>query len=290
MSNVRMLLGDGIAQARYEALSTTVRSTCDAKGVRAPHLVILSQHDGNGPTASLIELKKKRGEACGIIVTEKNFDRGTASAEISSHVALLEADPSVDGILLQLPFVDEPDLTEVFSQMKAKKDVDRFSTESLGLAFLGREDYRTAVTKAVFAIIDEYDIDLKGKMLTVLGSGLYVGNTIAQACIRRGATVTVCNEYTQDLASCTLRADIVISCTGKKHLVQPEMVSDNTVLIDVGFGKDLNGVYGDADPRLYESELSLSLTPVPGGIGPLTIASVLAETVRIWSIHYQQLA
>ena len=194
----------------------------------------------------------------------------------------LNRDPDVTGILVQLPLPSHIDKNKVVETISPKKDVDGFTPENVGRLVIGLEPYfYPATPQGIIMLLDEYGIQLEGADALVIGRSNIVGKPMAQMLLRRNATVTQAHSYTKSLEDKIKTADIVVSAVGKK-IVRCKMVNKNSVIIDVGIFRDANGkLTGDVDFDLISPEVKY-ITPVPGGVGPMTIASLMYNASKVY--------
>ena len=203
---------------------------------------------------------------------------GDASQEaLFSVLDRLNADDGVDGILVQLPIPKHVDENRVLSAVDPQKDVDGFNPFSVGQLYLGHPTFVPATPAGIMVILDEYGIELEGRHAVVVGRSQIVGKPIAHLLLGRNATVTICHSRTPDLASVTRGADIVVVGIGRAHLVTADMVKEGAAVVDVGITRTESGLVGDVHPDV--ADVAGHLTPVPGGVGPMTIALLLSNTV-----------
>lgn len=238
---------------------------------------------GDNP-ASLVYVRNKKRifEKAGIKYNQLNFPVSITHEELLAEVEKLNKDDSVNGFLLQLPVPDHIDLPKINKVIDPKKDIDGFTAYNIGKTFLDTkfEDLPPATPFGIITLLDHYNIEIKGKEVVVVGRSNIVGKPIAMMMLNRGATVTVCHSYTKNLAEHTRRADILIVAVGKENLITSDMVKDGVVVVDVGINRNNNGeLCGDVDFENVSKKASY-ITPVPGGIGPMTIAGLLLNTIR----------
>jgi methylenetetrahydrofolate dehydrogenase (NADP+)/methenyltetrahydrofolate cyclohydrolase len=191
----------------------------------------------------------------------------------------LNRDPRVHGIIVQLPLPDGVDARRVTQAIALEKDVDGFNWMNLGALVEGRADFVPCTPAGVMRILDDADVSIEGRHAVVIGRSGIVGKPLALMLITRGATVTVCNSKTPDLAAFTSTADIVVAAAGRAGLVRAPMIKPGAIVIDVGINRLADGtIVGDVD---FESvkEVAGAITPVPGGVGPMTIAMLIGNTV-----------
>ncbi|MBR6447099.1 MAG: bifunctional 5,10-methylenetetrahydrofolate dehydrogenase/5,10-methenyltetrahydrofolate cyclohydrolase, partial [Methanomicrobium sp.] len=200
--------------------------------------------------------------------------------EVRNAVAKLNADDSIHGILVQLPLPKGIDTEAVIESVSPEKDVDGFHPYNVGQLFSGRPEFVPCTPGGIMTLLAEYKIETKGKKAVVVGRSVDVGRPMAALMINADATVTVCHSKTGNLADEMRKADILISAIGRAKFVKPDMVKEGAVLIDVGINQDENGkLCGDADFEAVKDKVS-AITPVPGGVGPMTIATLMQNTLK----------
>jgi methylenetetrahydrofolate dehydrogenase (NADP+)/methenyltetrahydrofolate cyclohydrolase len=203
-----------------------------------------------------------------------DVDQETAAALLDE----LAADPAVSGILLQLPTPKHLDSDELVARIPAEKDVDGLTTLNAGLLMQGRPGLRPCTPAGVMTLLDEYDVPLKGVEAVVVGRSPLVGKPMAQLLLGRHATVTTCHSRTRDVAEVCRRADVLVVAAGIPGLIGADAVKPGATVIDVGIHRGENGLRGDVDYAAV-AEVAGLITPVPGGVGPMTIAMLLANTL-----------
>ena len=246
-----------------------------------PHLVVILA--GNNPSSKIyVNNKKKAAKEVGIKTTVINYKENVSEQELLDKIYELNNDSEVTGILVQLPLPGHIDKNKVIMAISPKKDVDGFHPENGGKLFSGIEPYfYPATPQGILMLLDEYNIPLEGKHAVVIGRSNIVGKPMAQMLLKRNATVTVCHSYTPDLDDIIKTADVVVSAVGKK-IVRCKMVKKNSVVIDVGIFKDTNGkLTGDVDFDTVSPYCGF-ITPVPGGVGPMTIASLMYNASKVY--------
>ena len=252
-----------------------------SKQERKPHLVVVLV--GND-SASKIYVKNKQKAAwqTGIRWTVIEMPFGTEEQELLDKIEELNLRQDVTGILVQLPLPQHIDKNKVVTAISPKKDVDGFTPENVGRLAIGLEPYfYPATSQGVLMLLDEYNIPIEGKDVVVIGRSNIVGKPMVQMFLKRNATVTICHSYTHDLESKIKTADIVVSAVGKK-IVRCKMVKNNSVIVDVGIFRDSdNHLTGDVDFD-YVSDSVGFISPVPGGVGPMTIASLMFNSSKIY--------
>ena len=216
----------------------------------------------------------------GIGVQKYFFSEEISEAYLLDLIDKLNNDTEVDGIMINLPLPPQINATKVLNSIKLVKDVDGFKAENLGLLFQNNEGFTSPSTPAgIMALIEKYDIDLEGKDVVVVGSSNIVGKPIAALILNNRGTVTICNIYTKNLAEKTKNADILISAVGKPKLITEDMVKEGAVVIDVGINRVNGKLEGDVDFENVQKKAS-HITPVPGGVGALTVAMLLSNILK----------
>ncbi len=270
------------AKVRSEVASEVAKLS--QAGKRIPCLAVILAGD-NKASEVYVRNKKKDCAEVGFVSREIDFDNDVTESELLKTIAELNADDGVDGILCQLPLPKGIDENTVLRAIDPCKDVDAFHPYSAGLIMQGQPEFLPCTPAGIMRLLDEYAIDVIGKECVIIGRSNIVGKPMAQLLIARSATVTVCHTKTSDLAFHTKRADVIIAAAGKAGLVSGDMIKDGAVVIDVGMNRDANGALcGDCD---YEScaQKASFITPVPGGVGPMTRAMLLINTMTAYNKH-----
>jgi methylenetetrahydrofolate dehydrogenase (NADP+)/methenyltetrahydrofolate cyclohydrolase len=236
---------------------------------------------GDDPASQMyVRMKHKACDRVGIKSVGVVLPGTSTTGEVVNAVAKLNADDSVHGILVQLPLPNGIDTEAVIESVSPEKDVDGFHPYNIGQLFSGRPEFVPCTPGGIMTLLAEYKIDTKGKKAVVVGRSVDVGRPMAALMINADATVTVCHSKTDNLADEMRKADILISAIGRAKFVKPDMVKEGAVLIDVGINQDENGkLCGDADFEAVKDKVS-AITPVPGGVGPMTIATLMQNTLK----------
>jgi methylenetetrahydrofolate dehydrogenase (NADP+) / methenyltetrahydrofolate cyclohydrolase len=234
---------------------------------------------GDDPASQIyIRLKHKAATEVGIRPTDKRLPADAPEEDVLALLAELNEDEDVDGILVQTPLPDQIDEAHVMRTIDPIKDVDGLHPFNAGQLFFGRQTLVPATPVGIMRLLDEYRIPVAGARAVVVGRSLIVGRPIAMLLLHQNATVTICHSRTDDLARQTLDADILVAAVGIPGLITADMVKQGATVIDVGITRTDAGLVGDVDPGV--AEVAAFLTPVPGGVGPMTIAALLDNTVR----------
>ncbi len=260
---------------------TQVKDRVDSLNIK-PHLVVILVGD-NSASKIYVNNKKLAAEKIGIKSSIIEFPETISEETLLKKINELNNNPEVTGILVQLPLPNHIDKNKVVMTISPKKDVDGFTPENVGRLAIGLKPYYYPATpQGILMLLDEYKIPVEGANAVIIGRSNIVGKPMAQMFINRNATVTICHSYTKNLEDKIKTADIVVSAVGKK-IVRCKMVNNNSVIIDVGIFKDVNGkLTGDVDFNLVEPTVKY-ISPVPGGVGPMTIASLMYNASIIYS-------
>ena len=265
-----------------EEILETLKNEIEAHKMRfnrVPGLAVIIV--GDNPASKIyVKSKVKACEKVGIRSVEIILDKGISEDELINEIEKLNKDRDINGILVQLPLPAHINEKKVCEAIAIKKDVDGFKPENLGKIMLGDDDgFVSCTPQGIMYLIDQVGMDLNGKNAVVVGRSNIVGKPAASLLINRGATVTVCNSKTQDLTGILKRADLIVIAIGKAKFLKKDMVKEGAVIIDVGINRVDGKIYGDVDFEEV-STVASHITPVPGGVGPMTIAMLLKNTVK----------
>jgi methylenetetrahydrofolate dehydrogenase (NADP+) / methenyltetrahydrofolate cyclohydrolase len=234
---------------------------------------------GDDPASDIyIRGKHKAAVEVGIRSNDIRLPAETSEEDLVELLAELNADDETDGILVQLPLPDQIDEARAIRAVDAIKDVDGFHPLNAGQLYLGEPTHVGGTPRGVLRLLDEYDVDLTGARAVVVGRSDIVGKPTAHLLLQRNATVTICHSRTRDLGEETRRADVLVVAVGSAGLITPEMIKPGAAVVDVGMNRTPDGLRGDVDPAAMD--VAGLMTPVPGGVGPMTIAMLLSNTVR----------
>jgi methylenetetrahydrofolate dehydrogenase (NADP+) / methenyltetrahydrofolate cyclohydrolase len=233
---------------------------------------------GDDP-ASHIYVGKKHDAAsqAGIETRDHRFPEAASESEVLETLDELNADDAVDGILVQLPLPAHMDEARVIASIEPNKDVDGLHPLNSGRLFLGKPLHVPATPSGVMVMLDEYGVELEGREAVVIGRSELAGKPMAMLLLAKNATVTICHSRTADLAAHARRADVLVAAVGRPGLVTSDMVKPGAAVVDIGVTRTENGIVGDVEPAV--AEVAGYLTPVPGGVGPMTIAMLLRNTL-----------
>lgn len=224
--------------------------------------------------------KSKACEDVGIEYKEYLLSSNTKQKELIELIEKLNQDKTINGILLQSPIPANLDINEAFRTISPQKDVDGFNPVNVGKLVLNQDTFVSCTPYGIMKMFEKYNIDLTGKNVVILGRSNIVGKPLMHCCLNKNATVTVCHSKTQNLVQKAKEADILISAIGKAQFVTADMVKENAVVIDVGINRLENGkITGDVDFENVKEKASY-ITPVPGGVGPMTIAMLMNNVIK----------
>ena len=268
-----ILDGKKTAEKRLDALKKEISGS----NLR-PHLATVIV--GNDPASQMyVRMKHKACEQVGIGSVGVDLPPETNTRTVVDKVRALNRDGTIDGILVQLPLPPQIDTDRVINAIDPGKDVDGYHPENMGRLFLGKPRFSSCTPAGIMTLLSEYQIPVAGQRAVVVGRSIDVGRPMAALLLNADATVTICHSKTQDLAEELWRADILVSAIGKPHFITASMVKPGAVVIDVGINQ-LNGkLVGDVDFEAVK-ETASAITPVPGGVGPMTIATLMENTFR----------
>ncbi len=234
---------------------------------------------GDDPASQIyIRLKHKAAQEVGIDALDKRLPAETPEEQVIELVEELNEDDSVDGILVQTPLPDHVDEARVMRTLDPVKDVDGLQPFNAGQLFLGRETLVGGTPVGVMRLLAEYKIPVAGARAVVVGRSVIVGRPLSMLLLHANATVTICHSRTADLQRHTLDADILVAAVGSLGLITQDMVKVGAAVVDVGMNRTDEGVFGDVDPGV--AGVAAFLTPVPGGVGPMTIACLLENALK----------
>jgi methylenetetrahydrofolate dehydrogenase (NADP+)/methenyltetrahydrofolate cyclohydrolase len=234
---------------------------------------------GDDPASHIyIEKKHEAARGAGIVTRDMRLPASTTEDEVLALVEELNEDESVDGILVQLPLPPQVDEVRATNTVLPVKDVDGLHTVNAGRLYLGTPLHVPATAWGCMELLAEYGVEVEGAEAVVIGRSELIGRPMAMLLLSANATVTMCHSRTRDLGEQTRRADIVVAAAGRPWLVTPEMVKPGAAVLDVGINRTEHGLRGDVDPSV--GEVAGFMTPVPGGVGPMTIALLLRSTLK----------
>ncbi len=261
------------------ALAERIRAEVAAEAAELGSLGLATVLVGDDPASQIyIGRKHEAAREAGIEPHDHHLPADTSEADLLALTRQLNADDSVDGILVQLPLPAHIDESRVLRSVAPIKDVDGFNPASAGQLYLDEPTFVPATPLGIMALLEEYDVALQGARAVVIGRSTIVGKPVALLLLRANATVTICHSRTADLARHVAEGDVVVAAVGQAGLVSAEMIKPGAAVIDVGMNRTEQGLRGDVDPEA--AERARLITPVPGGVGPMTIAMLLRNTLK----------
>jgi len=273
------LIIDGVALSQKLRADVTARvQALKARGITPGLAVILV---GDNPASQVYVRNKVKGcEDCGFHSVLEKYDAAMTEAALLARIAALNADPAIHGILVQLPVPKHIDATKVIEAISPLKDVDGFHVASAGALMTGMPGFWPCTPYGCMKMLESINYDLKGKHAVVIGRSNIVGKPMALMLLQKNATVTICHSATPDLKAMTLQADVIVAAVGKRNVLTKDMVKPGAVVLDVGMNRNEAGkLCGDVD---FEGvrQVAGAITPVPGGVGPMTITMLLVNTLE----------
>jgi len=270
---------DGVALSKQLRLDVTERARAlKARGITPGLAVILV---GDNPASQVYVRNKVKGcEDCGFHSVLEKYEASLSEADLLAHIARLNADPAIHGILVQLPVPKHIDASKVIEAISPLKDVDGFHIASAGALMTGMPGFWPCTPYGCMKMLESINYDLRGKHAVVIGRSNIVGKPMAMMLLQKNATVTICHSATADLKALTLQADVIVAAVGKRNVLTADMVKPGAVVLDVGMNRNDEGkLCGDVD---FEGVRQVAgfITPVPGGVGPMTITMLLVNTLE----------
>ncbi|MDH2997278.1 bifunctional methylenetetrahydrofolate dehydrogenase/methenyltetrahydrofolate cyclohydrolase [Pasteurellaceae bacterium LFhippo2] len=280
--SAQILSGTALSNQVKSEISVQIQQFI-AQGYRAPGLAVILV--GADP-ASSVYVGSKRKSCAEIGITSKSFDlpETTSEQELLSLIDELNNDESVDGILVQLPLPQHIDSTKIIEAIQADKDVDGFHPYNVGRLAQRIPTLRSCTPYGVMKLLETTGVNLYGKHAVIVGASNIVGRPMAMELLLAGCTVTVTHRFTIDLESHVRQADIVVVAVGKPHLIKGEWIKDGAIVIDVGINRIDGKLVGDVEFDVAQQKASF-ITPVPGGVGPMTVAMLMQNTLQAYKQH-----
>ena len=274
----RILDGKRIADEVLDGIGLRVRARV-TRGQRRPGLAVVLV--GADPASSVYVRNKRRAcERVGFVTKDFDLPASIDGAELYALIDRLNADPEVDGILVQLPLPAHIDATDLIQRIRPDKDVDGFHAENVGRLALRQPGLRPCTPKGIMTLLAHTDKPVRGRHAVIVGVSNHVGRPLVLEYLLAGATVTACHRFTQDLAEQVARADLLTVAVGKPGLVKGEWIKPGAVVIDVGINRLADGsLTGDVE-YAAAAERASWITPVPGGVGPMTVAMLMQNTLE----------
>ena len=274
---MQLIDGKAISEQIKQEIAAKVAEIV-ARGGKRPHLAaILVGHDGGSET--YVAAKVKACEVCGFKSSLIRYEADVTEEELLAKVDELNRDADVDGFIVQLPLPKHISEQKVIEAIDYRKDVDGFHPINVGRLSIGLPCYISATPNGIMELLRRYHIETQGKKCVVLGRSNIVGKPMAMLLLHKSGTVTICHSRTKNLSEVTRRADILVSAVGKAGFITADMIKDGAVVIDVGMNRNAEGkLCGDVDFENVSKKTSY-ITPVPGGVGPMTITMLLKNTL-----------
>jgi methylenetetrahydrofolate dehydrogenase (NADP+)/methenyltetrahydrofolate cyclohydrolase len=261
------------------ALAARMREEVKQEVAQLGHVGLATVLVGDDPASDVyIRLKHKAADQAGIEAVDHRLPATTAEDELVGLVEELNEDDAIDGILVQTPLPDQIEEARMMRAIDPMKDVDGLHPFNAGQLYLGRETLVPATPLGVMHLLNEYEIPLAGVRAVVVGRSSLVGKPMAMLLLQANATVTICHSRTDDLEHHTSNADLLVAAVGLPGVIAADMVKQGATVIDVGITRTDSGLVGDVEPDV--ADVAAYLTPVPGGVGPMTIAALLGNAVR----------
>lgn len=272
----KIIDGLAVSKALQQKIASQVEDRI-AKGLRAPGLAVVIV--GTNPASKIyVGKKRKMCQELHMISQDYNLPETVSEAELLKLITALNNDKTIDGILIQLPLPKHIDSSKVLEEIHPDKDVDGFHPYNVGRLSTGKPVLRPCTPRGIVTLLESTGVDLKGKTAVVIGASNIVGKPMAMELINARCTVTVCRSTTRDLPSVVRQADIVVAATGVPQMVKGDWIKPGAIVIDVGINKLPDGkLVGDVD---FEQAKTYAgwITPVPGGVGPMTVATLMENT------------
>lgn len=276
VTDPRIIDGKKIALGIEEKVKKEIEKFIEERGARpALATILVGEHP---PSKLYVKLKHWACKRVGIVSEDHKFPEETGQEEVIELIEALNRRPEIHGILVQLPLPGHIDEREVMMHISPVKDVDGFNPVNMGKMFIGKEGFVPCTPKGIIRALSEFNIEPEGKEVVVVGHSNVVGKPAAVMLLNRNATVRVCHVFTKDLKRHTREADILIVATGVRGLIRADMVKQGAIVFDVGITWHEGKVYGDVDFESVLPRVKL-ISPVPGGVGPMTIAILMEHTL-----------
>ena len=273
----KILDGKALANLLGENLKERVKNL-KAEGI-TPHFCVINIGDD---TASKIYVrsKKRKAEKLGIIQDIYQMPADTKQQEVLDLIDKLNTDPEINGLMVQMPTPEQINADELLARIDPNKDVDSLTPANVGRLWLKDHFVEPATAEGIMALLKHYEIPLNGKNVVIIGRSNIVGKPLAALMLEKNATITIAHSKTQNLASLTKRADVIVSATGEPCLIKADMVKDGVIVVDVGINRVNGKLVGDVDFDAVKEKASY-ITPVPGGVGPLTVQFLMEAVVNL---------
>ena len=284
---MQLLDGKALSQKIELQITDEVKKLKETCGCTPGLAVVLVGQDP--ASAAYVNMKKKACDRAGFYSITHDMPESISQEAIEKTIIMMNNDTNIDGILIQLPLPKHIDETKLLELVAPEKDVDGFHPFNVGRLTTGLDGFVPCTPLGVMKLLSEYDLDVKGKNCVVVGASNIVGKPMASLLLNADATVEICHIFTDDLKRHTLNADVILVGVGVINLIKEDMVKDGAIIIDIGINRAENGkLVGDVDFENVSKKCSY-ITPVPGGVGPMTIAMLLSNTLKAAKINAQKL-
>ena len=275
---MQLLDGKALSKKIEQKVAIQVKELKKKTGLVPGLAVILVGHDE--ASAAYVNMKKKACDRVGFYSVTHEMPQDISQETIENTISMMNKNPSIDGILIQLPLPSQIDTTKILELVDPSKDVDGFHPFNVGRLTTGLDGFVPCTPLGVMELLAEYDIDVKGKNCVVVGASNIVGKPMASLLLNADATVEICHVFTDDLKKHTLNADVVLVGVGIINLIKEDMIKEGAIIVDIGINRADDGkLVGDVDFENVSKKCSY-VTPVPGGVGPMTIAMLLSNTLK----------
>lgn len=283
---MKILDGKTLAKKIEDGVLTQTQQLKEQTG-RVPGLAVILV--GNDPASqAYVSMKKKACDRVGFYSVSHEMPTTISQEAIENTITMMNDNPNIDGILIQLPLPAHIDTTKLLELVAPCKDVDGFHPYNVGRLTTGLDGFVPCTPLGVMELFKEYEIDLKGKNCVVVGASNIVGKPMAALLLNANATVEICHIFTDDLKKHTLNADVLLVGVGVINLIKEDMVKEGAIVIDIGINRAEDGrLVGDVDYEHVAQKCSF-ITPVPGGIGPMTISMLLSNTLKAAQLHSKE--
>lgn len=273
----KILDGKKVAELKSQRLKDFVKNLIDQK--KQPHFCVINIGD-NAASKVYIRAKTRMAEKIGILQENIQLPKTVSEDEVVALIKRLNADPEINGVMVQLPAPDHINVKRLMDTIDPEKDVDCLTPTNIGRLWEGDHFVEPATAAGIISLLEEYDIDLTGKKAVIIGRSNIVGKPLAALLLEKNASVSILHSKTDNLSDYTRQADLLVAAVGQPELVKADMVKPGAIVIDVGINRIDNHLVGDVAFDEVKEVASL-ITPVPGGVGPLTVESLMEQVVKL---------
>lgn len=273
----KILDGKKVAELKSQRLKDFVKNLIDQK--KQPHFCVINIGD-NAASKVYIRAKTRMAEKIGILQENIQLPKTVSEDEVVALIKKLNADPEINGVMVQLPAPDHINVKRLMDTIDPEKDVDCLTPTNIGRLWEGDHFVEPATAAGIISLLEEYDIDLTGKKAVIIGRSNIVGKPLAALLLEKNASVSILHSKTDNLSDYTRQADLLVAAVGQPELVKADMVKPGAIVIDVGINRIDNHLVGDVAFDEVKEVASL-ITPVPGGVGPLTVESLMEQVVKL---------